>query len=54
MTEYALYLESGPRQRKTMVHVLDLLGCIAPGPTTADALAVTPDAIRAFPITGCL
>lgn len=48
MTEYALYLESGPRQRKTMVHVLDLLGCIAQGPTTAEALAVTPEAIRAY------
>lgn len=48
MTEYGLYLESGPRQRKTMVHVLDLLGCIVQGPTTADALAVTPDAIRAY------
>src|SRR5688572_10652674 len=48
MTIYDLYLESGPRHRKTMVHVLDLLGCIAVGPTTEDALAATPDAIRAF------
>src|SRR3990172_1539476 len=40
MTEYALYLESGPRRRKTMVHVLELLGCIANGPT--------PEAIRAY------
>ena len=44
--EYGLNLESGPRQQKTMVHVLDLLGCIAQGPTTEDALAATPDAIR--------
>jgi predicted RNase H-like HicB family nuclease/uncharacterized damage-inducible protein DinB len=48
MTAYALYLESGPMRRKTMVHVLDLLGCIANGPTTDAALAATPEAIRAF------
>lgn len=46
--EYELYLESGPRKRKTMVHVLDLLGCIAQGPTTDDALEATPEAIRAY------
>ncbi|MBA2598926.1 MAG: DinB family protein [Chloroflexota bacterium] len=48
MTTYDLFLESGPRHRKTMVHVLALLGCVAVGPTTAEALAATPDAIRAF------
>jgi len=48
MTEYALYLESGPQHKKTMVHVLDLLGCIAQGPTTAAALAATPGAIRTY------
>ncbi len=48
MPIFDLYLESGPRQRKTMVHVLDLAGCIAVGATTAEALAATPDAIRAF------
>ncbi len=48
MTTYGLYLESGPKRRKTMVHVLDLLGCVAVGPTTDDALAATPDAIRAY------
>ena len=48
MTEYALYLESGPRRKKTMVHVLDLLGCIAQGPTTEAALEATPQAIRAY------
>jgi predicted RNase H-like HicB family nuclease/uncharacterized damage-inducible protein DinB len=48
VTEYALYLESGPKRRKTMVHVLGLLGCIANGPTTDDALEATPDAIRAY------
>jgi hypothetical protein len=31
---YDLYLESGPKRKKTMVHVLDLLGCIVHGPTT--------------------
>lgn len=48
MITYALYLESGPLHRKTMVHVLDLLGCVAVGPTTEDALAATPDAIHAY------
>jgi len=45
---YALYVESGPRRRKTMVHVLQLLGCTAQGPTTEDALAATPAAIKAY------
>jgi predicted RNase H-like HicB family nuclease len=48
MKTYGLYLESGPKHMKTMVHVPDLLGCIATGPTTGDALAATPDAIRSF------
>jgi predicted RNase H-like HicB family nuclease/uncharacterized damage-inducible protein DinB len=48
VTEYGLYLESGPRRRKTMVHVLDLLGCVAVGPTTEAALEATPEAIRAY------
>ena len=48
MTVYDLYLESGPRRRKTMVHVLDLLGCVAVGPTTEEAIEATPDAIRAY------
>ena len=30
--EYRLHLESGPRRKKTMGHVLDLPGCIATGP----------------------
>ena len=46
MTEYALYLESGPKHKKTMVHVLGLLGCIAQGPTTEAALEAAPQAIR--------
>jgi uncharacterized damage-inducible protein DinB/predicted RNase H-like HicB family nuclease len=48
MKTYSLYLESGPKKKKTMVHVVELLGCIAKGPTTDEAVAVTPDAIRAF------
>jgi len=48
MTEYALYLESGPRRRTTMVHVLDRLGCIAQEPTTEEALQAAPEAIRAY------
>jgi uncharacterized damage-inducible protein DinB len=48
MNEYALYLESGPRKRTTMVHVLDLLGCIVRGPTTEAALKTTPAGIKAY------
>jgi len=48
VAEYGLYLESGPKRRKTMVHVLDLLGCIANGATTEAALEATPDAIRTY------
>ena len=46
--DYALYLESGPRMKTTTVHVLDLLGCVANGPTTEAALEATPREIRAF------
>jgi predicted RNase H-like HicB family nuclease len=48
VTVHDLYLESGPKRRKTMVHVLDLLGCVAVGPTTEQAIEATPDAIRAY------
>jgi uncharacterized damage-inducible protein DinB/predicted RNase H-like HicB family nuclease len=48
MTLYQLYLESGPQRKKTMVHVVDLLGCIATGPTTEVALHRTPKAIRDY------
>jgi hypothetical protein len=34
--------------KTTMVHVIDLLGCIANGPTTEAALAATPDEIRRY------
>jgi uncharacterized damage-inducible protein DinB/predicted RNase H-like HicB family nuclease len=48
MTTYDLYLESGPRRKKTMVHVPALLGCVANGPTTEEGLELTPGAIRDF------
>jgi predicted RNase H-like HicB family nuclease len=46
--DYALYLESGPKRRKTMVHVPQLLGCVAVGPTTEQAIEDTPEAISAY------
>jgi len=48
VTKYALYLESGPKMKTTMVHVFELLGCIANGPTTDAALEATPGEIREF------
>jgi uncharacterized damage-inducible protein DinB/predicted RNase H-like HicB family nuclease len=48
MSTYDLHLESGPQKKKTLVHVLDLLGCVCFGPTTDEAVADTPDAIRAY------
>lgn len=48
MTVYQLYLESGPKHKKTMVHVPELLGCVATGPTTEEAVAKTPEMIRSF------
>lgn len=48
MKTYAIYVESGPKKKRTMVHVLDLLGCVAKGPTTEAALDATPNAIRAY------
>jgi uncharacterized damage-inducible protein DinB/predicted RNase H-like HicB family nuclease len=48
MTLYRLYLESGPKRKKTMVHVLELLGCVVTGPTTGEALEKTSEAIRTY------
>ena len=31
MQTYKLYLESGPKKKKTMMHILNLLGYIAKG-----------------------
>lgn len=46
--EWALYLESGPQRKSTLVHVVDLLGCACFGPTTDEAIAATPDEIGAY------
>jgi predicted RNase H-like HicB family nuclease len=48
MTTYRLYLDHGPKRRKTMVHVMDLMGCVTNGPTTDEALASTPGEIGSF------
>jgi predicted RNase H-like HicB family nuclease/uncharacterized damage-inducible protein DinB len=48
MAAYALYLESGPQKKTTLVHVLELLGCVAIGKTSDEAVAATSDAIRAY------
>jgi predicted RNase H-like HicB family nuclease/uncharacterized damage-inducible protein DinB len=45
---YALYAESGPQHKKTLVHVLELLGCVVQADTTEEALRAAPDAIRAY------
>ena len=45
---YHLYLESGPQRKKTMVHVLELPGCVVTGPTTEEAMARTPGIIREY------
>jgi predicted RNase H-like HicB family nuclease/uncharacterized damage-inducible protein DinB len=45
---FDLYLESGPQHKKTLAHVLDLLGCVVQGDTTDEAVAAAPDAIRAY------
>ncbi len=48
MTEFLLYVESGPRRKKTMVHVIGLLGCVTQGSTAEIALEATPQAIRTY------
>jgi predicted RNase H-like HicB family nuclease len=48
MATYALYLESGSQRKKTLAHVLDLLGCVVQGDTSDEAVAATPHAIRAY------
>ncbi len=47
-TAYALHLESGPQRKKTLAHILDLLGCVVQGDTNDEAVAAAPDAIRAY------
>jgi predicted RNase H-like HicB family nuclease/uncharacterized damage-inducible protein DinB len=48
VTSYALFLESGPQKKTTLVHVLSLLGCVVQAKTTDQAVADAPDAIRAY------
>lgn len=48
MKTYDLYLHSGPKMRKTYIHVPGILGCIAQGDTTDAAIRSAPDAIRAY------
>ena len=44
--KFELALETGPKHRKTMVHVLSLPGVTTMGPTTAEAVESTHLAIR--------
>lgn len=48
MKTYNLYLESGPQHKKTLLHVLDLLGCNVQGATTDEAIAAAPAVISAY------
>jgi predicted RNase H-like HicB family nuclease len=48
MKTYDLYLESGPQKKTTVVHVPELLGCTFNAPTTDQALADAPEAVRAY------
>jgi uncharacterized damage-inducible protein DinB len=48
MTKYGLSVESGPQGKSTLVHVLDLLGCVVFARTTDEAVAAAPDEIRAY------
>ena len=48
MTTYELHLESGPQHKTTLVHVLELLGCVSFARTTEEAVAAAPEAIRAY------
>ena len=44
--KFDVYIETGPKHRKTMTHVLSLAGTTAMGETTEAALENTRDAIR--------
>lgn len=48
MKVYQLHLESGPKKRKTKVHIPELPGLSVNGPTTDEAVAAAPDGIRAY------
>jgi hypothetical protein len=47
-TTYDLYLESGPRRRKTMVYVPQLLGCVAVGLTNDEDFRPVPNGTQRF------
>lgn len=50
MATYDLFLESGPKHRTTMCHLLSdaMLGCNSNRPTTEEAVAAAPAGIRLF------
>lgn len=48
MTTHKLVLESGPKRMRTWVQVPALPGCGSSGPTTEEAVAAAPEAIRDF------
>lgn len=48
MKTYDLYLESGPQHKKTLLHVLDLLGCNVQGSTTDEAIEAAPETISYY------
>lgn len=48
MHVFPLHLESGPKHRRTMAHLLDLPGCVIAAPTTDDAVAVAPAVAAAY------
>lgn len=43
-----LYLESGPKRKKTLAHSMDLVGCVQQFPTTDDAIAGALEMVRTF------
>lgn len=48
MAEYSLYLESGPKRKTTLAHVIELPGCVQQFPTTDQAIAGAPEMVRSF------
>src|SRR5687768_13008784 len=48
MPTYPLVLESGPQRKRTWISMPTLPGCVSSGPTTDEAVAQAPDAIRSY------
>ena len=48
MTVYPLLLESGPQRKRTFITMATLPGCVSNGPTTDEAVAAAPEAIRDY------